>query len=224
MSSTQIKLVVFDLDGTLLNSVPDLAKATDEAMQAMGRQGVTLEQVSCWIGNGADNLVMRALSQGMERSADVTDEDIRTARQHFDHYYHIGGHQLSHLYPNVKKVLTALKQKSIHIALLTNKPSQFVPSILTKHGIAEFFDDVIGGDDFPVKKPDPFALNMLAEKYNLDKSQILMVGDSKNDIQAAKNAACLSFALTYGYNHGEPIQDAKPDFIADDLIDLLQHI
>ena len=96
------------------------------------------------------------------------------------------------------------------MALVTNKPSKFVPEVLKKHQIDMFFAEIIGGDTFPDKKPNPMALNWLLEKYELQPEQMLMVGDSKNDILAAKNAGCLSFGLTYGYNHGEPISTQSP--------------
>ncbi|MGB2078401.1 MAG: phosphoglycolate phosphatase [Vibrio sp.] len=213
----QIKLVVFDLDGTLLNSVPDLAVATDLAMKAMGRTGVTQTQVAHWIGNGADILMARALSQSLEPGHDITHELIEQAHTLFDQYYSQGGHLQSHLYPNVTETLELLKSQGISLALLTNKPSQFVPDILKHHGIYHYFDAIIGGDTYPKKKPDPYALLLLAEQHQIDMQNMLMVGDSKNDIQAAKNAGCLSLGLTYGYNHGEPISLSEPDYIADNL-------
>lgn len=108
------------------------------------------------------------------------------------------------------------------MALVTNKPSKFVPEILDQHGIAKYFVDVLGGDAFPEKKPNPVALNWLMEKHQVKASEMLMVGDSKNDILAAKNAGCASFGLTYGYNHGEPISASNPDFVADSLSELLE--
>ncbi|EEW06822.1 Phosphoglycolate phosphatase (PGP) [Vibrio mimicus VM603] len=137
-------------------------------------------------------------------------------------FYAQTGHKLSHLYANVKSTLTELKNAGFTLALVTNKPSKFVPEVLEQHGIDHFFSDVIGGDTFPNKKPDPMALNWLLEKHQLTAQQMLMVGDSKNDILAAKNVGCPSFGLTYGYNHGEPIADAGPDFVADDIAALLE--
>ncbi|MGL6026543.1 MAG: HAD-IA family hydrolase, partial [Vibrio sp.] len=118
--------------------------------------------------------------------------------------------------------LAALHNAGFILALVTNKPSRFVPEVLVQHKIDHFFSDVIGGDTFPDKKPDPMALNWLLDKHQLSADQMLMVGDSKNDILAAKNAGCYSFGLTYGYNHGEPIANAQPDFVADDIGTLLE--
>ncbi|ENM5744612.1 phosphoglycolate phosphatase [Vibrio mimicus] len=217
-----IKLIAFDLDGTLLDSVPDLAVAADQAVQAVGYPGVSEAQVRDYVGNGADVLVARALSQSLTINPELSTELREQARHLFDDFYAQTGHKLSHLYTNVKSTLTELKNAGFTLALVTNKPSKFVPEVLEQHGINHFFSDVIGGDTFPNKKPDPMALNWLLEKHQLTAQQMLMVGDSKNDILAAKNAGCPSFGLTYGYNHGEPIADAGPDFVADDIAALLE--
>ncbi|EOW2076116.1 phosphoglycolate phosphatase [Vibrio mimicus] len=217
-----IKLIAFDLDGTLLDSVPDLAVAADQAVQAVGYPGVREAQVRDYVGNGADVLVARALSQSLTINPELSTELREQARHLFDDFYAQTGHKLSHLYANVKSTLTELKNAGFTLALVTNKPSKFVPEVLEQHGIDHFFSEVIGGDTFPNKKPDPMALNWLLEKHQLTAQQMLMVGDSKNDILAAKNAGCPSFGLTYGYNHGEPIADAGPDFVADDIAALLE--
>ncbi|EIO4106081.1 TPA: phosphoglycolate phosphatase [Vibrio vulnificus] len=221
MTQQEIKLIAFDLDGTLLDSVPDLAVAADQATRAVGFPGVTELQVRDYVGNGADILIGRALSQSLTISPELSDELRTQARELFDDFYQQTGHKLSHLYPTVKETLKALHQAGFTLALVTNKPSKFVPDVLQQHGIADYFVDVLGGDSFPEKKPNPIALNWLMEKHQIQPTEMLMVGDSKNDILAAKNAGCASFGLTYGYNHGEPISASKPDFVADSLAQLL---
>ncbi|WP_315905315.1 phosphoglycolate phosphatase [Vibrio fluvialis] len=217
----QIKLIAFDLDGTLLDSVPDLAVAADQAVRAMGFPGVTELQVRDYVGNGADVLIARSLSQSLTIDPSLSDEVRSKARVLFDDFYEQTGHKLSHLYANVKETLAQLHHAGFTLALVTNKPSKFVPHVLTQHGIDGYFSDVIGGDTFPNKKPDPMALNWLLDKHQLSASEMLMVGDSKNDILAAKNAGCASFGLTYGYNHGEPIAVSEPDVVADNIAQLL---
>ncbi|MBY8095655.1 phosphoglycolate phosphatase [Vibrio fluvialis] len=217
----QIKLIAFDLDGTLLDSVPDLAVAADQAVRAMGFPGVTELQVRDYVGNGADVLIARSLSQSLTIDPSLSDEVRSKARVLFDDFYEQTGHKLSHLYANVKETLAQLHRAGFTLALVTNKPSKFVPHVLTQHCIDGYFSDVIGGDTFPNKKPDPMALNWLLDKHQLSASEMLMVGDSKNDILAAKNAGCASFGLTYGYNHGEPIAVSEPDVVADNIAQLL---
>ncbi|HAS6248567.1 TPA: phosphoglycolate phosphatase [Vibrio vulnificus] len=221
MTQQEIKLIAFDLDGTLLDSVPDLAVAADQATRAVGFPGVTELQVRDYVGNGADILIGRALSQSLTITPELSDELRAQARELFDDFYQQTGHKLSHLYPTVKETLKELHQAGFTLALVTNKPSKFVPDVLQQHGIADYFVDVLGGDSFPEKKPNPIALNWLMEKHQIQPTEMLMVGDSKNDILAAKNAGCASFGLTYGYNHGEPIAAAEPDFVADSLAQLL---
>ncbi|MGO1296066.1 MAG: phosphoglycolate phosphatase [Vibrio sp.] len=217
-----IKLIAFDLDGTLLDSVPDLAVAADQTVQALGFASVAEEQVRDYVGNGADLLIGRSLSQSMQVSPELSPELLKQARVLFDDKYGQTGHKNSHLYPNVRETLHALHQAGYILAIVTNKPSQFVPDILAQHDIDGFFSEVLGGDAFTEKKPNPMPLNYLLDKYQVTAQQMLMVGDSKNDILAAKNAGCTSLGLTYGYNHGEPIQQSQPTYVADDVSKLCE--
>lgn len=221
---SNIKLIAFDLDGTLLDSVPDLAIAADQAAQALGYPAVSEQQVRDYVGNGADVLIGRSLSRSLTVDPSLSPELLTKARELFDDYYEQSGHKLSHLYPAVKETLAELHQAGFTLALVTNKPSKFVPDVLAKHGIDQYFSDVIGGDTFAEKKPNPIALNWLLDKHNCQPSDMLMVGDSSNDIKAAKNAGCRSFGLTYGYNHGEPIADSQPDFVADSIAELIDAV
>ncbi len=224
MTQQQIKLIAFDLDGTLLDSVPDLALAADQAVQALGYPSVSEEQVRDYVGNGADVLIGRALSQSLTISPELSDEVRAKGRELFDDFYDKSGHKLSHLYPAVKETLAELHRAGFVLALVTNKPSKFVPDVLAKHGLDRYFVDVIGGDTFAEKKPNPMALNWLLEKHGCQPQEMMMVGDSKNDILAAKNAGCQSFGLTYGYNHGESISVSQPDFVADSIAELVEAV
>jgi phosphoglycolate phosphatase len=216
------ELIAFDLDGTLLDSVPDLTIAAQKTLAALGFPSVTEEQVRDYVGNGADVLIARALSQSMDIDPKIEESTKKEARKLFDHYYALGGHALSHLYPGVRDTLSKLHESGLKLALVTNKPSEFVPEILKQHQIEHFFTNCLGGDDFTEKKPNPMGLKWLMNEHNIAPKQTLMVGDSKNDILAAKNAGCLSFGLTYGYNHGEPIALSNPDFVADNISELIE--
>lgn len=142
-------------------------------------------------------------------------------RKLFDRYYGEVAEEGSFLFPAVADTLGALHAKGLPLALVTNKPTPFVAPILASLDIAKYFTVVIGGDDVKNKKPHPEPLLLVAEKLGLAPADLLFVGDSRNDIQAAKAAGCSSIGLTYGYNYGEPISLSEPDYIFDQFNELL---
>ena len=231
-----IRGVAFDLDGTLVDSAPGLTAAVDNALYALELPMAGEERVVTWIGNGADVLIQRALTwDRQERAAlraaqgkpSVDHDDIPQAEQQailrklFDRYYGEVAEEGSFLFPAVADTLGALHAKGLPLALVTNKPTPFVAPILASLDIAKYFTVVIGGDDVKNKKPHPEPLLLVAEKLGLAPADLLFVGDSRNDIQAAKAAGCSSIGLTYGYNYGEPISLSEPDYIFDQFNELL---
>ncbi|MFB1418697.1 phosphoglycolate phosphatase [Klebsiella michiganensis] len=231
-----IRGVAFDLDGTLVDSAPGLTAAVDNALYALELPMAGEERVVTWIGNGADVLIQRALTWArQERAAlraaqgkpSVDHDDIPQAEQQailrklFDRYYGEVAEEGSFLFPAVADTLSALHAKGLPLALVTNKPTPFVAPILASLDIAKYFTVVIGGDDVKNKKPHPEPLLLVAEKLGLASAELLFVGDSRNDIQAAKAAGCSSIGLTYGYNYGEPISLSEPDYIFDQFNELL---
>ncbi|HDT6004560.1 TPA: phosphoglycolate phosphatase [Klebsiella michiganensis] len=231
-----IRGVAFDLDGTLVDSAPGLTAAVDNALYALELPMAGEERVVTWIGNGADVLIQRALTWArQERAAlraaqgkpSVDHDDIPQAEQQailrklFDRYYVEVAEEGSFLFPAVADTLGALHAKGLPLALVTNKPTPFVAPILASLDIAKYFTVVIGGDDVKNKKPHPEPLLLVAEKLGLAPADLLFVGDSRNDIQAAKAAGCSSIGLTYGYNYGEPISLSEPDYIFDQFNELL---
>ncbi|HCQ7059642.1 phosphoglycolate phosphatase [Klebsiella oxytoca] len=231
-----IRGVAFDLDGTLVDSAPGLTAAVDNALYALELPMAGEERVVTWIGNGADVLIQRALTWARQERAtlraaqgkpSVDHDDIPQAEQQailrklFDRYYGEVAEEGSFLFPAVADTLGALHAKGLALALVTNKPTPFVAPILSSLDIAKYFTVVIGGDDVKNKKPHPEPLLMVAEKLGLAPAELLFVGDSRNDIQAAKAAGCCSIGLTYGYNYGEPISLSEPDYIFDQFNELL---
>ncbi|EML6557139.1 phosphoglycolate phosphatase [Klebsiella michiganensis] len=231
-----IRGVAFDLDGTLVDSAPGLTAAVDNALYALELPMAGEERVVTWIGNGADVLIQRALTWArQERAAlraaqgkpSVDHDDIPQVEQQailrklFDRYYGEVAEEGSFLFPAVADTLGALHAKGLPLALVTNKPTPFVAPILASLDIAKYFTVVIGGDDVKNKKPHPEPLLLVAEKLGLAPADLLFVGDSRNDIQAAKAAGCSSIGLTYGYNYGEPISLSEPDYIFDQFNELL---
>lgn len=213
------RLVMFDLDGTLMDSVPDLAAAVDKMLMLLGREHAGIARVRDWVGNGSRVLVRRALAGGLEHEG-VSDEFADEALALFMQAYS-GGHELTTVYPGVRECLDWLREREVKLAIITNKPAQFIEPLLEEKGLAGYFDWLVGGDTLPQQKPDPAALFWVMDKAGVAPGESLFVGDSRNDVRAAKAATVPCVALTYGYNHGEPIADEHPALVLDDLRELV---
>ncbi len=213
------RLVMFDLDGTLMDSVPDLAAAVDKMLMLLGREPSGIERVRDWVGNGSRVLVRRALAGQLDHDG-VSDELADEALALFMQAY-AGGHELTAVYPGVRECLDWLREREVKLAIITNKPAQFIEPLLEEKGLAGYFDWLVGGDTLPQQKPDPAALFWVMDKAGVAPGESLFVGDSRNDVRAAKAATVRCAALTYGYNHGEPIADEHPALVLDDLRELV---
>jgi phosphoglycolate phosphatase len=215
---SHIRGLAFDLDGTLVDSAPGLTQAIDMALENAGLPQAGEALVGTWIGNGADVLVERALRWA---EADITPEVCRATRLAFDRYYAQTVESGSRLFPQVQETLAQLAAHRLPMGLITNKPTPFVVPLLASLGIADYFSLIIGGDDVTEKKPHPAPLYLMLGKFGLRASEMVFVGDSRNDIQAAQAAGCPSIGLTYGYNYGEAIALSKPDRVLERFADLL---
>lgn len=216
---TGIKAVAFDLDGTLVDSIHGLADATDSALSELGYPQAGKENVTVWIGNGVDILLERALTWATGSTPDAALH--AKCRQLFDKYYADAVKTGSPLFANVKPTLQALADAGMDLAIVTNKPTPFIAPLLAELGIDNFFSVVLGGDDVKNKKPHPSPLYLTLGEFGLRREEMLFVGDSRNDILAAKAAECPSVGLTYGYNYGIPIADSHPDCVLSDFAGLL---
>ena len=223
MTTGQFKLISFDLDGTLVDSLPDLALSVNSALAEFDLPQASQELVMTWIGNGADILITRALIWAKEQSGKTLDEEqIKELKRRFGFYYSENLCNVSRLYPHVKETLERLKAQGYILAVITNKPTKHVQPVLAAFGIDHLFSEMLGGQSLPAIKPHPAPLYYLCGKFGLYPKQILFVGDSKNDILAAHAAGCAVVGLTYGYNYNIPIAEANPDWVFDDFADILQ--
>ena len=214
----QPELLLLDLDGTLIDSVPDLAKAVDSMLGILGMSLAGPERVARWVGDGADMLVRRALADGDEDAAKtLMQAQVTNARQYFDSAYMRCLHQATGAFPGVHEFLQATGKK----VLITNKPRQFTEPLITSLGWDSHFEFLLCGDDLSERKPSPVPVLHACKELGISVENTLMVGDSRADIQAAKSAGVASVAVTYGYNHGEDIRGSAPDLVIDSLNQLL---
>jgi len=208
------KVIIFDLDGTLVDSAPDLALAVNHMLKTLNFETFSEDTIRSWIGNGASVLVQRALPDGYKEHQKALDI--------FLEFYSKNLAISTVTYPDVKKSLKALKDSGYTLIIVTNKPFDFIEPILKRLELDGFFDFYLGGDSLDQKKPDPLPLLYVAKKLDMPVEKCVMVGDSKNDILASHAANMQSIALTYGYNYGEDISIYKPDLIFDNFIDILE--
>ncbi|WP_352339520.1 phosphoglycolate phosphatase [Psychrobacter sp. 16-MNA-CIBAN-0192] len=215
------QLLIFDFDGTLIDSVPDLADATNIMLSQLDMPTYPLQTIEKWVGNGARKLVERALSGSVEVNDNLALADVEAAEQLFFDAY--GAHDTSKTvaYPDVDSGLKQLKDAGFTLALVTNKPIRFVPHILAGMGWSSLFDIVLGGDSLPQKKPDAAPLLHVCDTLNVEPNSALMIGDSINDILAGKNAGIETVGLSYGYNYGKDIRDSQPNQVFDSFAELL---
>ncbi|MCP4040434.1 MAG: phosphoglycolate phosphatase, partial [Gammaproteobacteria bacterium] len=200
-------LVLMDMDGTMIDSVPDLAFSINAMMTELDLPQRGEEQVRNWVGNGVENLVRRALTGTMEGKPDEI--VFQQAMPLFLEAYQQNTSQRSVLYPGVKKCLDLLHAQGCILSCITNKATRFTDPLLRELELWDNFALVISGDTLPKKKPDPLPLQHAATHFGVAPERSLMVGDSVNDIQAARAANFGIVCVSYGYNHGADIREAR---------------
>lgn len=214
-----IKVVGFDLDGTLVDSALGLANTVDGMCARLNLPEPGKALVVTWIGNGIEVLLDRALAWAKA----PTDAEYRQkAMAILSECYQAELLSGSPLFPEVKETLEELKSEGYELVLITNKPSRYVPELMAYLGIDQLFTLMLGANDSVKIKPHPAPIFKVLAELGVMQSEFIFVGDSRNDINAAKNAGVQSVALTYGYNHGEPIANESPDFVIDHFSELLQ--
>jgi len=222
MKTFQPKLIMIDVDGTLVDSVPDLAFCIDEMMQKLGLQKWGEDKVRHWVGNGVPKLVERALSGELEGRP--IKEVFDVAYPIFLDLYEDNNAQRSYLYDGVREGLDYLKSQGYQLGCVTNKSDQFTDPLLKALGIFNDFKIIISGDTLAKRKPDPMPLLYCAEHFNLKPEECLMLGDSVSDVKAARAAGFDIICMSYGYNHGNDIADENPDLVIDSMSQLSDHL
>jgi len=217
------KLLIFDLDGTLINSALDLALAVNYMLERLEQETFSEEIIHGWVGNGALTLVKRALSGSRTVDENLDDAYVEKALKIFLDYYEKNLCNATVPYPSVISTLHSLKEKYT-LAIVTNKPFAFVSPILKGLEMDNLFALILGGDSLEKKKPDPLPLQHVCKILNIDIEHSVMIGDSKNDILAANACVMDSVGVTYGYNYGEDIAVNKPTLIIDDFHKLLKYL
>ncbi|WP_354625171.1 phosphoglycolate phosphatase [Psychromonas sp. MME2] len=215
------KVIIFDLDGTLIDSAPDLAVSVNYMLTRLERATFSESEIRSWVGNGAAVLVKRGLSGSSVIDANIDDTFFTDALQIFLNHYktHLCIHTV--LYDDVLASLKLLKEQGYRLVIVTNKPYQFIAPILTGLQLDGLFEILLGGDSLAKRKPDPLPLLHVCEQLQVNVDQCLMVGDSKNDILAAKAAKMDSIGLTYGYNYGEDIGLHQPEAVLTHFADIV---
>jgi len=218
MALQPVKMVLIDVDGTLVDSVPDLAYCVDEMMKQLGLPLRGEASVRNWVGNGVERLVRRALTN----SLDGEPEDDLFARAYpvFLDLYADNTSKRSLLYPGVREGIDYLKASGYLLGCVTNKAAQFTEPLLKDLGIRDEFGIVVSGDTLPQKKPDPAPLLHAAAFFDVTPEEALMLGDSVSDVKAARAAGFQIICMSYGYNHGQDIRTAKPDAVIDSMAEL----
>ena len=222
MKTFQPKLIMIDVDGTLVDSVPDLAYCIDEMMQKLGLQKWGETKVRHWVGNGVPKLVERALTGELEGRPIKEVFDI--AYPIFLDLYEDNSAERSYLYDGVREGLDYLKSQRYQLGCVTNKSEQFTHPLLKVLGIFNDFKIIISGDTLAKRKPDPMPLLYCAEHFNLKPEECLMLGDSVSDVKAARAAGFDIICMSYGYNHGNDISDENPDLVIDSMSQLSDHL
>lgn len=212
-----IRAAIIDLDGTMLHTVPDFELALNGMRADYGLAPVTQAIIEPMVGKGSERLIrdVLALDYGPDRIDAVFAEAMASYQRH---YLAING-QRSTLYPQVLKGLAALKEQGLRLACVTNKPIAFATPLLDQKGLAPFFELVYGGDSLPRKKPDPLPLLQVCRDFGLAPAEVVAIGDSSNDAEAARAAGCFVLTVPYGYNHGKPVQTINSDGIVDSLLE-----
>jgi phosphoglycolate phosphatase len=216
-------LVMFDLDGTLVATAPEILDAVNETLRRFALKDVAQAQVESWMGRGAQALLAQAVAFSSETALAVVRESecFALLTADFERRYQSRCGTRSELYGHVREVLVDLRRRGVKLAVVTNKEERFTRVVLARHALLPLLDHVMSGDSLPARKPAPAGLLACMKALGVSAQRALFVGDSAIDVAAARNAGIAIWAVTYGYNLGQPIAHEKPDRLIGDLRALL---
>ena len=209
---------MIDVDGTLVDSVPDLSWCLDETLKQVGLPPRGEAAARKWVGNGVIRIVERGIANDLNAPHDPA--IFETAMPIFRELYAENTSKRSKLYPGVREGIDYLKTTGIKLGCITNKDEQFTHPILKDLGLWDDFEIVISGDTLEKKKPDPLPLLHGAKELGANPEKSLMLGDSTSDVKAARAAGFAIICMSYGYNHGDDIRDSNPDEVIDSMAEL----
>ena len=209
-----VRAVLFDLDGTLIDTLPDLHAAACAMLQDMGRPGLPLESIRAYVGRGIPNLIKRVLANSLHAAEDAGPPPAEAVASYRWHYARENG-QNAQVYPGVIEGLDAIKALGLPLGVVTNKADAFIRPLLDQTGLTSYFDVLVGGDLLPRVKPDPMPLVWACGRLGVSPAETLFVGDSLNDALAARAAGCPVFLLPYGYNEDRDVQELDCDAIVE---------
>jgi len=207
-----VRAVMVDLDGTLLDTALDISAAANAMLGELGRPPCDVNQIRNYIGRGIPNLIKRCLAGRLE-AADDPDPPPAAALASFRQHYAATNGRYATIYPGVVDGLRSLQNKGLRLACITNKATDFTLPLLAGSGLAPWFELVVCGDTLAKSKPDPIQLTHICEKFGIAPSEVLLIGDSVNDVRAARAAGCPVFCVPYGYNEGEDVRNLDCDAI-----------
>ena len=212
-----VKAVMIDLDGTLLDTIPDLAAAANNMLIEMGRAPLPESTIRNYVGKGIANLIERTLTNSMDGTPDAA--SFERAVPIYERCYKAANGKHTTIYPGVKEGLDLMRAQGYPLVCVTNKSERFTLPLLDCVKLADYFACVVSGDTLPQKKPDPAPLLHACKQLNVAPGEMLMIGDSLNDAQAARSAGCPIFCVTYGYNEGHDVRTLDVDAIVSSLVE-----
>lgn len=215
----QYDLILFDLDGTLVETAPEICDAVNDTLQHFGFAKVAQSQVNDWIGHGTQELLIQALAfvQGLSDADIRGSERLAEIAVVFKTHYRRRCGTRSQCYPQVKETLHRLRAHGVRLAVVTNKEGAYTQTVLDAHGLTPLLDCVVSGDTLPTKKPRPDGVHHCLERFQVHADKALFVGDSSIDVATARNAGVDVWVVPYGYNMGAAIADSHPDRLIEDF-------